>query len=69
MYFAPWCGHCKKLAPTWQKIAEEMVGTDVVIAKIDMIENQVSGLEITGFPTIFFYPAGGEAVKYEGGRE
>lgn len=38
-YFAPWCGHCKKLAPTWDELSEQGLttsdGKKVVVAKVD----------------------------------
>jgi len=69
MYYAPWCGHCKKLAPHWKDVAKEMQGSDVVIAKLDSTANEIDGLTIKSFPTIWFYPAGGERVAYDGGRD
>ncbi|KAG7832879.1 hypothetical protein KL943_004327 [Ogataea angusta] len=73
-YYAPWCGHCKRLAPTYEELAaiyknDTAASAKVLIAKIDHTANDVSGVEITGYPTIFLYPADGSGpVNYEGQR-
>lgn len=74
-YYAPWCGHCKRLAPTYEELAEIYASDDdakdkVVIADIDATLNDVSGVEIEGFPTIILYPAGADSkpVLYESQR-
>lgn len=69
-YYAPWCGHCKNLAPTWEELAEVYTGTDVVIAHIDHSNNDVeTAVEIEGYPTLFFYPANGEIDEKTGLRK
>ena len=70
-YYAPWCGHCKALAPTWDELAKDVEGIeDLVIAKFDATVNEVSGLEIRGYPTLKFYPKDNKAgVDYDAGRE
>jgi protein disulfide-isomerase A1 len=70
--YAPWCGHCKSLAPIYAKLAKRFKDIDsVVIAKMDGTENEVPGLEVQGYPTLLFFPAekNAEGVKYEGARE
>lgn len=69
-YYAPWCGHCKALAPVWDELAKEMEGIeDLVIAKFDATENEVAGLDIKGYPTLKFYPKDNKAgVDYNGER-
>jgi len=70
-YYAPWCGHCKALAPVWDELAVHVKDVeDLVIAKFDATANEVAGLEIRGYPTLKWYPKGGKASSdYGGGRE
>lgn len=56
-YYAPWCGHCQKLAPHWEQLGEHVkdIG-DLVIAKYDATTNENEQVQIEGFPTLMFYP-------------
>ncbi|KAL7903533.1 thioredoxin-like protein [Trichoderma sp. SZMC 28014] len=74
-FTAPWCGHCKNLAPTWEQVAHDFANdANVVIAKVDAEgENSKEVAQEQGvksYPTIKFFPAGSkEPVAYEGGRQ
>lgn len=71
-YYAPWCGHCKRLAPIYEELANILASDDktsksVVIGDIDATENDVVGVDLEGYPTIILYPAGknSEPVVFE----
>jgi len=70
-FYAPWCGHCKKLAPVWEELAESYKDVpNLTIAKFDSTANEAEGVEVQGFPTLIFYPRDNKAgVTYDGGRE
>nr|XP_045604363.1 protein disulfide-isomerase A3-like [Procambarus clarkii] len=69
-FYAPWCGHCKKLAPTYDELGEAMKNEDVDIVKMDATANDVpSSFNVRGFPTLYWKPKGGEPVVFNGGRE
>ena len=58
--YAPWCGHCKKLEPIYNELAEKLSGIEsVVIAKMDATANDSPHpkYQARGYPTIFFAPA------------
>ena len=70
-YYAPWCGHCKSLAPVWDELAKDTAEIDdLVIAKFDATANEVAGLDIRGFPTLKFYPKDNkDGMDYSGDRD
>lgn len=54
--YAPWCGHCKKIAPEYEAAAELIAhNPNVVIADFDGTLNEAEGIEISGYPTIYWY--------------
>jgi protein disulfide-isomerase A1 len=71
-FYAPWCGHCKAMAPAYSKLAQRMkdLARGIPIAKVDAtVEPEVAEkYEIKGFPTIKFFVEGA-AVDYTGARE
>ncbi|KAK0739705.1 thioredoxin-like protein [Apiosordaria backusii] len=73
-FTAPWCGHCKSLAPTWESLATTFANEpNVVIAKVDAeAENSKATANeygVTSYPTIKFFPKGSTTPEeYSGGR-
>ncbi|KCV70239.1 hypothetical protein H696_02569 [Fonticula alba] len=70
-FFAPWCGHCKQLAPKYEEAATKLKGI-ATIAKVDCTEQtelcQKHG--IRGYPTLkVFRNKGDSVVDYSGARE
>lgn len=72
-FYAPWCGHCKALAPKYDELsalyAKSEFKDKIVIAKVDATANDVPD-EIQGFPTIKMYAAGAKdaPITYSGSR-
>ncbi|XP_046434463.1 protein disulfide-isomerase A3 [Neodiprion pinetum] len=71
-FYAPWCGHCKKLAPIYDELGDKLANEDVEIVKFDASNNDVPApYEVKGFPTLFWAPKNSkdDPIKYEGGRD
>jgi protein disulfide isomerase len=69
-FYAPWCGHCKKLAPEYVEVAAHFKdNTNIIIAKIDATANEIQGHGVKGFPTLKFFPSNNKSgVVFEGER-
>jgi len=73
-FFAPWCGHCKNLAPIYEELADAFAHAKdkIVIAKVDADgEGKPLGKKygVTGYPTLLWFDGEGKEEKYTSGRD
>ncbi len=72
-FFAPWCGHCKNLAPEWANAAAKLKGKVQLVALDATVHTSAAGrFGIKGYPTIKYFPStatkDSDAQDYNGGR-
>ncbi|KAE8666487.1 Protein disulfide-isomerase [Hibiscus syriacus] len=70
-FYAPWCGHCQKLAPILDEVAVHYEkDANVLIAKLDATANDIEdpNFDVKGYPTVYFRSADGNIATYEGDR-
>ena len=73
IFHAPWCGHCKRAMPEFEKFKKSYNGPIKVIdinSEEDANKEIIKSQNIQGFPTIRYYPDGleGQYTEYNGGR-
>ncbi len=70
--YAPWCGHCKTIAPEFLAAAKAIAHNEnIMLAEFDGTLNEANEIQIQGYPTILWYPKdkSAEVVTFNGGRD
>lgn len=71
-FYAPWCGHCKRLAPAWDELAAKFADSpSALVAKVDCTIHSAtcSKFSIRGYPSLLLFEDGQQVEKYSGGRD
>lgn len=73
-FFAPWCGHCKTLAPIYEELGAAFASAEdkVTVGKVDADAHRPLGKRfgVQGFPTLkWFDGKSDQPEEYKGGRD
>lgn len=73
-FFAPWCGHCKSLAPIYEELGTAFASQKdkVTVAKVNADEHRDLGKRfgVQGFPTLKWFDGKSDKPEdYSGGRD
>lgn len=71
-FYAPWCGHCKRLADTWKQLGDNFKGSSkIAIAHVDCTTDRdvCTTADVKGYPTLKVMYKGEEIKPYKGQRE
>lgn len=68
-FYAPWCGHCRKLEPVMEEVAKQLGDKSITIVKIDATRfyKAANHFDIKAYPTIKFVN-GQKLIDYHGER-
>ncbi|KAI9265582.1 hypothetical protein BY458DRAFT_556652 [Sporodiniella umbellata] len=66
-FYAPWCGHCKNLAPEWVQVASRL-RDKVNVGEVDCSKHKALCKDVTGLPTLKYFVHGQE-LTYNGERK
>jgi len=69
LMYAPWCGHCQRIKPTWEQLAKAPGVGGVKIGKVDCTANPdvCKQHDVNGYPTLIYFRDGKKLGKYEEG--
>lgn len=70
-FFAPWCGHCKALAPKYEEAATELKSKNIPLVKVDCTEEEdlCRSYEVDGYPTLKVFRGPDSHKPYGGARQ
>ena len=70
-FFAPWCGHCKALAPEYEEAATTLKEKDIPLVKVDCTEEAdlCKDYGVEGYPTIKVFRGPDNHAAYQGQRK
>ena len=70
-FFAPWCGHCKALAPEYEEAATQLKEKDIALVKVDCTEEAdlCKDYGVEGYPTVKVFRGPDNVTPYSGQRK
>jgi protein disulfide-isomerase-like protein len=67
-FYAPWCGHCKRMAPVWTELFQKNK-EEFNVAKVDCTQDEAKGLcsqfKVKGYPSVKLFNKDNKAYNFK----